>query len=211
MNMKGEMPFGLSKLMVAGIVVVVILLFLVLWFVGTYNSLINLDQTAEQKWSDVESTYQRRFDLIPNLESIVTGSAEFESSTLKEVTALRAEIGKTKVEFNNAGEAGDIAKQIQAAGQFDSALSRLLVVVENYPDIKSTQAFRDFMTQLEGTENRINFARKEYNAAAKNLNTAKKQIPTNIVAGFMNLQDKAYFEATTGAENAPDVEFNFGN
>lgn len=180
---------------VLGIVVV-----LGLWLMGSYNSLVNLDENVNQKFSAIEVQYQRRFDLIPNVIKTVEGSANFEKSTLQGVVEARSAWAKP-----GASE----GEKIAAANNFDSALSRLLVTVEAYPDIKSTQAFRDLTVELEGTENRVAFARNDYNETATTYNKATRMFPKTLIAGMFGFdKNKELFNATTGAENAPKVEFN---
>ena len=181
----------------AGIVIVAVLL--VLWFFGTYNSFIALDQGVNNSWAKVETQYQRRVDLIPNLINTIQGSGNFEQETLTKLSELRTQ-WQTQPEQS---------QRVQTANQLESTISKLLLVAENYPTLQTTQAYRDLLVQLEGTENRVAFARNEFNDTVKSFNTATKQIPGSWVAGFMGLTEKEFFEATTqGAENAPVVDFN---
>jgi LemA protein len=150
--------------------------------------------------------------LIPNLVQTVSGAANFEKSTLTEITQARASVGQVKVNANGApSDAAELEKFEKAQGQLTSALSRLLVVAERYPDLKATTNFRDLQSQLEGTENRITVERQRFNQTVQNYNTAVKRFPTVVFAGMLGFQPKPYFTATAGAENAPKVEFNFGN
>jgi len=187
----------LALLLLAGVVA--------LWGVGAYNGLVTLDEAVDTAWAQVENVYQRRADLIPNLVATVKGSAEFEQETLTAVIEARGKVGQ--VSFENAPDAAQMAQFQQAQDGLSSALSRLLVVVERYPDIKSTQAFRDLMVQLEGTENRISVERNRFNETARQFNTARRTFPTALIANFFGFEEKAYFEATEGAETAPVVEF----
>ena len=172
-------------------------LIVVLWFVGTYNSLVRLDEAANAQWANVESSYQRRFDLIPNLVGTVKGAADFEKGTYIAVTEARTKWLDAK----------SINEKIIAAGEVQSALARLLVTVENYPQLKATQNFADLQAQLEGTENRINVERSRYNDAVKQYNQKIRFFPANIVAGMLGFEKKTLFESDTGAEEAPKVSF----
>lgn len=172
------------------------------WFVSTNNTLVSLDEGVQEKWSQVENVYQRRADLIPNLVNTVKGYAKHEASVLEEVTRARAQVGQVKV---NSPE--DLPKFDQAQSQLTSAISRLLVVSENYPQLKANQNFQDLQSQLEGTENRITVERQRFNEAAREYNTYIRKFPQSVVAGFRNFKPKAYFQAETGAKTAPKVEF----
>jgi LemA protein len=176
-----------------------------MWGVGAYNGLIALDEGVDTAWAQVENVYQRRADLVPNLVATVKGSAEFEQETLAAVVEARSKVGQ--VNFEQAPDASQMAQFQQAQDGLSGALSRLLVVVERYPDIKSTQAFRDLMVQLEGTENRISVERHRYNEVAREFNTARRRFPTVFIANFFGFGEKTYFEAAEGAETAPVVEF----
>ena len=165
------------------------------WF--GYNGLISTRGAVQASWADVQTTYQRRMDLIPSLASTVKGAAKFEQDTFREVTEARTKWMS----------AGSRSEQVTAAQGFDSALSRLLVTVENYPQLKATQAFQDFMTQLEGTENRINTARHDYTDAVMQYNILIQRFPRNLLANLFGFGPEAYFQSTQGAENAPKVTF----
>ena len=173
--------------------------------VGGYNRLVALDEGVDAAWGQVENVYQRRADLIPNLVATVKGAADFEQETLTAVVEARAKVGQIKLaEAPNAAQ----LEQFQAAQDgLSSALSRLLVVVERYPELKATQAFRDLQVQLEGTENRIAVERHRYNEVARDFNTIRRTFPTVFIANFFGFDDKTYFEATEGAETPPVVEF----
>jgi len=187
----------LVLLLIAGVVV--------MWGVGAYNRLVSLDEGVDAAWGQVENVYQRRADLVPNLVATVKGSAEFEQETLTAVVEARGKVGQ--INFGQAPDAAQMAQFQQAQDGLSSALSRLLVVVERYPDIKSTQAFRDLMVQLEGTENRITVERHRFNEVARDFNTLRRTFPSSLIANFFGFEEKTYFEAVEGAETAPVVEF----
>lgn len=179
--------------------------------VSTYNSLVGLQQGVDAAWAQVENVYQRRSDLIPNLVATVQGAAGFEQATLMAVTEARASVGRMQVSGRDLVNNPQAFAQWQAAQEgLGSALQRLLVVAENYPDIKATGAFRDLQAQLEGTENRISVERMRFNEAAQAYNTRRAQFPANIIANMSGFGEKAYFKASAGAEKAPQVQFNFG-
>lgn len=190
------MEFGKVLLVVIGALALIVLI-VVLWFIGTYNSLVSADQTVNEKWSQVENQYQRRADLIPNLVKTVQGYAAHESKVFIDVTEARSQWAAAKTP-------GD---KIKAAEGMDSALSRLMVVVENYPQLKASENFAALQAQLEGTENRVTVARMDYNTVVKEYNVKIKTIPTSIIAGIYGFGDKPFFEAEKGAENAPKVNF----
>ncbi len=178
---------------------------------GGYNHLVKLSQGVDSQWAQVQNNYQRRADLVPNLVATVSGAANFEKSTLMEITQARASVGQLKIDPNKApAEASTLAEFDRAQSQLSSALSRLLVVVERYPDLKATTNFRDLQAQLEGTENRIAVARRDFNQAVQAYNTAVKSFPAVFFAGMFGFREKPYFQATSGAETPPKVEFNFG-
>jgi LemA protein len=168
-----------------------------LWVWSGYNGLVSSKGNVDAQWAQVETQYQRRFDLVPNLVSTVKGAANFEQSTLTAVTAARTQWM----------QAPSRNEKVDAAGTFDSALSRLLVTVEAYPQLQATQAFRDFMTQLEGTENRIATARRDYNNAVMSYNVKVRQFPANILAGMFGFEAEKSFESAPGSEKAPSVNF----
>lgn len=186
------------------LIVVLILAAVVLWGVKTYNKLVSLDEGVNSSWSQVENVYQRRADLIPNLVATVKGYAEHESSTLEAVVEARAKATQTNI--GDLSEEG--IKNFQAAqGSLSSALSRLMAVIENYPDLKASENFKDLQAQLEGTENRIAEARRSFNETAKGYNTAVRRFPANIIASMGGFETKGYFTAEEGAAQAPKVEF----
>jgi LemA protein len=189
-------------------VIVIVVLFVGVFGVSAYNSLVKLDQAVQSQWAQVENVYQRRADLVPNLVETVKGAAAFETDTFTAVTEARAKVGQV----NAAGIANNpeaFAKFQQAQDGLSSALSRLLVTVEKYPDLKATQNFRDLQAQLEGTENRITVERMRFNEAAQAFNTKRMSFPTVLIAGFFGsrFNEKPYFKAQTGAEVAPKVDF----
>lgn len=187
-------------------IIIAVVLVLFFWVRGVYNSMVTQDESVKTAWSQVENQYQRRLDLIPNLVNTVKGYASHERATLEGVINARANATKTTIDPTNLNE--ETMKQFQAAqGELSSALSRLMVVVERYPDLKANQNFMELQAQLEGTENRISVERKRFNEVAQNYNTNIRSFPTNILAGMFRFQPKAYFAAESGAEKAPTVEF----
>ena len=195
---------------------VVILLFVVfvcvLFFWGAYNRLVNLQTDVDSKWAEVQTQYQRRMDLIPNLVNTVAGAANFEKSTLTEVTNARASVGRVQLDPNKAPtDAAQLQKFQEAQGQLSNALSRLLVVAEQYPQLTATRNFQELQAQLEGTENRIAVARRNFNESVQTYNATIRRVPTNIVAGMFGFAARPFFAAQQGAEKAPTVNFNFGS
>ncbi len=176
---------------------------------GTYNQLVKLDQAVRAQWAQVENVYQRRADLVPNLVETVKGAANFEKETYIAVAEARAKVGQIKVDENTVNSPEALAKFQAAQDELGSAISRLLVAVENYPDLKATQNFRDLQTQLEGTENRITQERRVFNESSQAFNTKRQSFPTVLIAGFFGSRfaEKAYFKAQAGAETAPKVKF----
>jgi LemA protein len=195
---------------------VVILLFaavvVALFFGGTYNRLVKLQANVDQSWAQVQNVYQRRADLIPNLVNTVQGAANFEKSTLVEVTNARASVGRVQLDPTKAPTDAAQLEQFQAAqGQLSNALSRLLVVAERYPELRANQSFLTLQAQLEGTENRISVERGNFNTAVQNYNVAVRSFPTNFFAGMLGFAPRPFFTAQQGAEKAPAVNFNFGS
>ena len=195
---------------------VVILLFagvlVALFFGGTYNRLVKLQANVDQTWAQVQNVYQRRADLIPNLVNTVQGAANFEKSTLVEVTNARASVGRVQLDPTKAPTDAAQLEQFQAAqGQLGNALSRLLVVAERYPELRANQSFLTLQAQLEGTENRISVERGNFNTAVQNYNVAVRSFPTNFIAGMLGFSPRPFFTAQQGAERAPAVNFNFGS
>jgi len=199
---------------------IVILLIFGVWFIGVRNHLVTLDQAVQAQWAQVENDYQRRYDLIPNLVRTVQGAANFEKSTLEAVVNARSRVGQVQAAPGGApGTQSDIPNNPQALAQFEAAqaglsnaLSRLLVVVERYPDIKSNQNFLELQSQLEGTENRIAVERRRFNEVAQQFNSSVLKFPANIVANMSGFKPKAYFRGVAGSSVAPEVTFQpFGN
>lgn len=190
-----------------GLIAVVVIL-LIFGFVGCgkYNGLVGKDEVVKESWAKVESQYQRRADLIPNLVSTVKGAADFEKSTLTAVIEARAKATSTTINADQLTP--ENIKNFQGAqDQLSGALSRLLVSVEKYPDLKANQNFLELQAQLEGTENRISVARNDFNAVVKDYNQEVRTFPTNIFAGVFGFAQKGYFTAAAGSENAPTVKF----
>jgi LemA protein len=183
----------------AGIGALIVLVGFWMWM--SYNSLVTERQNVDTAWNQVETQYQRRFDLVPNLVSTVKGAANFEQKTLTDVTNARTQ-------WMNADASGSRDAKVAAAGQFDSAMSRLLVTVEAYPQLQATQAFRDLMTQLEGTENRISTARMDYNDAVRDYNLTVRRFPGNLLADMFGYQVETGFQSDDNADKAPDVNFD---
>ena len=175
---------------------------------GSYNRLVTLEQNVNKKWADVQSVYQRRADLIPNLVNTVQGAANFEKSTLTEVTNARASVGRVQLDPSKAPtDAAQLEQFQQAQGQLSNALSRLLLVTENYPQLRATEAFQNLQVQLEGTENRISVERNNFNGAVQEYNTALGRFPTNMLNKMFGFQARPFFTAQPGAETAPTVNF----
>lgn len=187
---------------IAGAVVVVV----VLWAISGYNGLVSIDEQVANKWSNVETQYQRRADLIPNLVNTVKGYAAHERSTLESVVKARSEATQVKIDPADLTPE-NMAEFQKAQGNVTTALGRLLMVAENYPQLKANENFLELQSQLEGTENRISVARKDFNDTAKAYNTAIRRFPKNILAGLFGFDKKTYFEADKGAEKAPEVKF----
>ena len=199
----------MKKALIAVIIVVVILLIIVGKGIGTYNNIIALEEGVKAQWAQVENTYQRRFDLIPNLVSTVQGEANFEKSTLTEVMEMRSRMGGTvKLDESLMNDEAALKRFQEMQGSLGGALQRLMAVSENYPDLKSNKSFQELRVQLEGAENRIAVERKRYNETVQAFNTTIRQFPTNIVAGFAGASPKALFSADAGASVAPKVQFD---
>ena len=191
MAKKNKIP---TWVIVVGVILTVLLL-TGMWVGGTYNTLVGMDEGVNTAWGNVQNDYQRRADLIPNLVATVKAYSDYEGDILVEVTQARASVGSAQT-----------PSELAAAGDtMNSAISRLLVVMEAYPDLKANQNYLDLQVQLEGTENRIKLSRDKYNAEVKTLNTKVRRFPSNIIAGMFNFDQKEYFEAQDGSENAPDV------
>lgn len=186
-----------NKFLTGKFIVPAILVLVILWAIGGYNGLVAAEETVNGAWANVETTYQERFDLVPNLVTTVQGQADFEQETLTAVTQARTQ-------WQNAGS---INEKVEAGNAFDSALSRLLVTVESYPTLTATQGFQSLQAQLEGQENRVRVARIDYNGTVKSFNTQVRRFPTNITAALFGFNRFEFFESDEGAENAPDVSF----
>ena len=200
----GKLGLGCLVILVALVVIVG------MTFASTNNRLVTLGQEVDKQWAEVENQYQRRADLVPNLVATVQGAANFEKETLTAVTEARASVGRATISPGKAPTDPETLAKFQAAqDQLGSALQRLLVVSERYPELKANANFRDLQAQLEGTENRITVARGRFNDAAQAYNTAILKFPTNFVARFLNFKEKPYFKAVAGSEQAPKVQFNF--
>ena len=199
---------------IVGAVILGVVLLLGMLGVGTYNGLVGDREAVESQWAQVESAYQRRADLIPNLVATVQGSANFERDTLREVVEARSRVGQVNAEASSEilNDPQQFARFQEAQDQLSSALSRLLVVVERYPELRSTQAFQDLMVQLEGTENRISVERNRFNQVAQGYNTRIQRFPGALLASMFGFQARPYFRSAPGAETAPKVDFgNPGN
>ena len=198
----GNMKKGLTVLLI----VAAIVLGIFLWVKGAYNKMVTADEGVQAAWAQVENVYQRRADLIPNLVATVKGYAQHESETLENVVAARAKATQTLVDPSDLSEEA-IARFNEAQGELSSALGRLLMIQENYPDLKANQNFSELQAQLEGTENRIATERMKFNETARAYNTLIRKFPDNIIASMFGFEKKGYFEAQAGAETAPKVEF----
>ena len=196
----------MKKSYVVLIAVVAVVLVLFFWIKGMYNSMVRMDETVSQAWAQVENVYQRRADLVPNLVATVKGYAEHESSTLEAVVEARAKATQATVDPSSLSE-DELARFMSAQNELGTAIGRLLVSVERYPDLKANQNFLELQAQLEGTENRITVERQKFNEAARNYNVAIRRFPNNIFAGMFGFEKKGYFEASEGAEQAPVVSF----
>ena len=187
--------------------VILIIIFTVSWATGKYNSFVGLNENVKSAWSQVENVYQRRADLVPNLVATVKGVANFEKTTYEAVTEARAKVGQIKLTADQLSDPAMIQKFQAAQDGLGSALSRLLVVSENYPQLKANENFLQLQDQLEGTENRITVERQKYNQVATEYNTAIKKFPGVIIANFGGFKEKEYFKAAVGSEQVPKVQF----
>ncbi len=199
----------LALIIVAGGILLLVLLGMVA--ASAYNGLVRAAQAVDRQWAQVENVYQRRADLIPNLVNTVSGAADFERSTITEVTEARASVGRVTLPQGQAPtDVETLQRYQQAQDALSGALSRLLVVVERYPELKANANFRDLQAQLEGTENRIAVERGRFNEAVQAYNTLVKTFPRNLFAGIFGFRPRPYFTAQPGAERAPEVRFDFG-
>lgn len=191
------------------VIPVVVLVLLALWGISKYNGLVDIDQNVKSQWSQVENQYQRRSDLIPNLVNVVKGYATHERETIEGVITARSKATSTTINASDMDEA-TLKRFQQSQDALSSALSRLLVVAEKYPDLKANEQFLDLSKQLEGTENRIATARRDFNNAAQEYNTKRNKFPTVIIAGITGFRERPYFTAQAGSEVAPTVDFSTG-
>jgi LemA protein len=197
-----------SKGAIAILVVVLLVLFAGCAGCSTYNSMIGAEEQVEESWANVETAYQRRADLIPNLVNTVRGAADFEQETLESVTQARANATSINLSADDLTDPAQVRAFQEAQSQLSGALSRLLAVSENYPQLRATEAFRDLQAQLEGTENRINVSRMDYNETVRGYNTQVRRFPANVFAGIFGFETRTPFEAEAGAEQAPTVDFS---
>lgn len=188
------------------IITVVVIALVAIWGISSYNGLVSMDENVSNQWANVETQYQRRSDLIPNLVNTVKGYAKYESETLESVMAARSQATQVKIDPSNCTPQ-QLAAYQKAQGDVTTALGKLLAITENYPDLKANQNFLELQSQLEGTENRINVARKDFNDTAKKYNTSLRRFPRNIIASMFGFEKRNYFEAEAGAEKVPKVEF----
>jgi len=200
--MKGWMGCG-----IVAIVLLIVLLAVGGWAIGIYNGLVQKQIAVDGAWAQVENAYQRRADLVPNLVETVKGAAAFEQETFTAVTEARAKVGQMTVTPEILNDPAKFRQFQQAQGELSSALSRLLATVENYPQLRATESFRDLMVQLEGTENRIAVARGDFNGTVQDYNRSIRVFPASMLAGMFGFGPKAFFEAEAGAEKAPKVDF----
>ena len=194
---------GKISLLVVGVIIVAA----VMWGISGYNKLVGLDESVNTAWSQVENQYQRRSDLIPNLVNTVKGVAKFEKETYTAVTEARAKAGEIKMTADMLNDPQAMQKFQAAQDGLSSALSRLLVTVERYPELKANENFSQLQAQLEGTENRISVERRKFNEVVKTYNTTIKRFPMNVIANFTGFLPKQYFKGVAGSEKAPKVEF----
>lgn len=199
----GGLVLGCVGLLIAAVVI------FALFGVGVYNRLVGLEEDVTEKWAQVENVYQRRADLIPNLVATVRGVADFERTTLENVIEARSRVGQMTVPSNITENPAAFQQFEQSQSALSSALSRLLVVVERYPELRATQNFLELQSQLEGTENRITVERMRYNESARGYNTALRRFPANFIGRILGFEAKNYFEAQPGADQVPDVNFDF--
>lgn len=189
-----------------GIIIIVLLVVLALWGVGQYNGLVKQQESVNTEWGNVENQYQRRADLIPNLVETVKGYAAHERETFEAVVEARSKATSVKVDPENLTPE-QLKEYQEAQGAVGSALGRLIAIAENYPDLKANENFKELQAQLEGTENRIAVARRDFNEVAKNYNTKLRSFPTNFIAGLFKFDARPYFESAEGSDKAPQVKF----
>ncbi len=199
----------MKKTVLIGLIIFLIIIIPISFFGCNYNTLVRLEERVKQAWAQVENQYQRRMDLIPNLIKTVQGAADFERTVLTEVTDARSKAGQMQLKADDLTDPDKFAKFQQAQDQLSSAISRLLVVVERYPELKSNQNFLELQAQLEGTENRISVERKNFNDAVQTYNSKVRSFPINLVAGIFGFKQMEYFKGREGSDRPPDVEFEF--
>lgn len=201
--------FNMKKILSRITILLLFFIFASSFYGCGYNTLVSLEEKVNSAWSQVENQYQRRADLIPNLVKTVEGAADFEKSVLTEVTEMRSKVGQTKITAEDLNDPEKFEKYQKAQDGLSSALSRLLMVVENYPQLKSNENFLQLQSQLEGTENRIAVERKKFNEAVQEFNTTARSFPTLIMAKIFGFKEKQYFKGKEGSDQAPDVKFDF--
>ena len=192
-----EKKKGLNSWLVAGGIALAVVVLLVLWYVSIYNGLIRMNENVNGKWAQVETQYQRRVDLIPNIVATVEGARDFEKSTLLEITALRSQWQT----------ASTVNQRVETANQLESAISKLLLITENYPELKTNANFLSLQDELANTENKVAVERGRYNDAVRDFNARIKTFPAKIVAGNLGYADREYFQSAEGAEEAPEISF----
>lgn len=198
----------MKKSLGTGGIIIAVLVLVLIWGISAYNQLVGSEETVSKAWSQVENVYQRRLDLIPNLIKTVQGAADYEKSTLQAVIEARSKASSIQLNAENMSQE-QLQAFTQAQDELGSAISRLMLTIERYPELKANQNFLELQSQLEGTENRITVERQKYNQVVGNFNTQVRRFPKNIIAGMFGFEKKAYFEASAGAEQAPAVDFNF--
>jgi LemA protein len=208
MGQRGSLKIGCAIAAGVGLLVVLILS---MTFMGKYNSLVTLQEGNEAAWSEIDNQYKRRFDLIPQLVNTVKGAANFEKSTLTEVTEARASVGRAQLPANLPSDPAKLQAYMTAQQGLGAALGRMFVVVERYPELKANQNFLSLQDQLEGTENRIAVARRDYIDAVRRYNTTRRQFPGNLVAGMFGFEKQPQLQIDEGVRETPQVEFDFGD
>lgn len=198
----------MKKSLGTGGIIIAVLVLVLIWGISAYNQLVGSEESVSKAWSQVENVYQRRLDLIPNLIKTVQGAADYEKSTLQAVIEARSKASSIQLNAENMSQE-QLQAFTQAQDELGSAVSRLMLTIERYPELKANQNFLELQSQLEGTENRITVERQKYNQVVGNFNTQVRRFPKNIIASMFGFEKKAYFEASAGAEQAPAVDFNF--
>lgn len=198
----------MKKSLGTGGIIIAVLVLVLIWGISAYNQLVGSEESVSKAWSQVENVYQRRLDLIPNLIKTVQGAADYEKSTLQAVIEARSKASSIQLNAENMSQE-QLQAFTQAQDELGSAVSRLMLTIERYPELKANQNFLELQSQLEGTENRITVERQKYNQVVGSFNTQVRRFPKNIIAGMFGFEKKAYFEASAGAEQAPAVDFNF--